>query len=67
MAQSEIMTYLSKTGNKLVTFNELSSSLGINRTNIARACRKLKQAKEIEVIPRREKSFVRFLVRISKR
>lgn len=61
MAQQEILNLLVKR-RQPISIIDLSKSLNINKTNIARACRKLKKNNEIRVIKQREKSFIRYLI-----
>lgn len=64
MAQLEIIKYLTKSGNKPINLSDLSKVLGINRTNVARACRQLKKSNEIKVKAKKEKSYVRFIIQL---
>jgi predicted transcriptional regulator len=63
MAQQEIINLLTKKREPM-SLIDLSRSLNINKTNIARACRKLKKNNEIRVIKKRESSFIRHLVTV---
>jgi DNA-binding MarR family transcriptional regulator len=60
MAQQEIMNYLCKKRQSTIT--ELSFVLKINRTNVARACRKMEKSKEIKVQRVKEGSFIKHLI-----
>lgn len=61
MAQQDILNLLIKRREPM-SLNDLSRSLNVNKTNIARACRKLRKNNEVRVIKRKEKSFTRYLI-----
>lgn len=61
MAQQDIINLLIKK-KRPISIVDLSKELHINKTNVARACRKLVKSREIKVIKQRDKSCIRHLI-----
>jgi len=62
MGETEIIKYLKRTGRKDVTIPELCCVMKINRTNISRAVRKMRERKEIKVKMQKKGCFTRQLI-----
>lgn len=64
MGETEIIKYLVKRNGNPTTLAELSIKLGVNKTNVARACRNLAQRKEIKINKVRQGPCIKFLINL---
>jgi len=61
MSQEQIIKYLVNRKGKHVDIVELCSNLNINRSNITRACKKLRENNEIKFKKVKNKNFNKFI------
>ncbi len=61
MGQQEILKYLIRRPKQEISITELAIKLNIDKTNIARACRRMKD-REIKIRRVKEGPFTRFLI-----
>ena len=62
MGETDIIKYLVKKRGSPTTLLELSCKLGVNKTNIARACRQMAERKEIKIKKQKQGQYLRYMV-----
>jgi predicted transcriptional regulator len=62
MGETDIIKYLVKKRGNPATLLELSCKLGVNKTNVARACRNLAERKEIKIKKQKQGQYLRHMI-----